>query len=172
MEVSEMGEVVESGIGNDHPEPQDEQRSSRGPALNEVRLLGRLAADPAMKYTPDGKAISELRMVTNERPDPEYHDLVAYGRLAEVVGEYVRKGSLVFVQGRLHGRLGRRRTGRTGGAWSWSPSRSSSLAASSRGTRSFGGAAGAKPAPHHGKHPEVHRDECGYERTGLPGRGL
>ena len=102
-----MGEVVESGIRNDHPEPQDEplgeQRASRGPALNEVRLLGRLATDPAMKYTPEGKAISELRMVTNERPDPEYHDLVAYGRLAEVVGEYVRKGSLVFVQGRLHG---------------------------------------------------------------------
>ena len=94
-----MGDVVSMTNGT----PEAPERSSRGPALNEVRLLGRLGADPDVKALPDGKHVSELRLVTNERSDPEYHDLVAYGRLAEVVGEYIRKGSLVFVQGRLHG---------------------------------------------------------------------
>ena len=93
-----MGDVVSMTSGTEATE-----RSSRGPALNEVRLLGRLAVDPDVKAPPDGKHVSELRLVTNERSDPEYHDLVAYGRLAEVVGEYLRKGSLLLVQGRLHG---------------------------------------------------------------------
>ena len=93
-----MGDVVNmSGA-----ETANEQRSRR-PAVNEVRLLGRLAADPNVRYTPEGKAVTELRVATNERPEAEFHDLVAYGRLAEVLGEHLRKGAMVFVSGRLHG---------------------------------------------------------------------
>src|SRR6202022_3113931 len=92
-----MGDVLNmSGA-----ETANEQRS-RGPAVNEVRLLGRLAADPNVRYTPEGKAVTELRMATHERPEAEFHDLVAYGKLAEVLGEYMRKGAMVFVSGRLH----------------------------------------------------------------------
>ena len=98
-----MGDVVESGIPKDHAEPQDEQRSSRGPALNEVRLLGRLVADPELKYTPEGKPVCEIRVATNEREQAEFHDVTTYGRLAEVVAQYQRKGCLVLVHGRLHG---------------------------------------------------------------------
>ncbi|MBJ7600454.1 single-stranded DNA-binding protein [Candidatus Nephthysia bennettiae] len=93
-----MGEVI--GM-NGTAEATGEQRS-RGPAVNEVRLLGRLAANPDMRFKPDGKPVTELRVVTNERPEAEFHDVVTYGRLAEVVGEYVRKGGLVYVNGRLH----------------------------------------------------------------------
>ncbi len=75
---------------------------SRGPAVNRVELLGRLVADPELKFTPEGRPIAELRMVTHERQEPEFHELVSYGRLAEVVAEYVKKGSMVLAEGRLH----------------------------------------------------------------------
>jgi single-strand DNA-binding protein len=61
-----------------------------------------LAGDPELRYTPNGKAVAELRLVTNERPEPEYHDVVAYDRLGTAVAEYTRKGALVLVEGRLH----------------------------------------------------------------------
>jgi single-strand DNA-binding protein len=81
-----------------------EEQGGRGPALNQVTLLGRLAANPK-EYVTSGERqqhVAEFRLVTNERPDAEYHDLVAYGRLAEVIGQYMKKGRLVLVQGRLH----------------------------------------------------------------------
>jgi single-strand DNA-binding protein len=71
--------------------------------MNSVQLLGRLAADPEMRFRPDGKPVTELRVVTNERQEPEYHDVVTYDGLAKACGEYLRKGGLVFVSGRLHG---------------------------------------------------------------------
>ena len=80
----------------------NEQRS-RGPAVNEVRLLGRLAADPNVRYTPEGKAVTELRVATNERPEAEFHDLVAYGRLAEVLGEVQDQEQSQPRVTRLHG---------------------------------------------------------------------
>jgi single-strand DNA-binding protein len=61
-----------------------------------------LAADPEMRFRPDGKPVTELRVVTNERQDAEYHDVVTYDGLAKACGEYLRKGGLVFVSGRLH----------------------------------------------------------------------
>jgi single-strand DNA-binding protein len=70
--------------------------------VNSVQLLGRLAADPEMRFRPDGKPVTELRVVTNERQDAEYHDVVTYDGLAKACGEYLRKGGLVFVGGRLH----------------------------------------------------------------------
>ena len=62
---------------------------------------GRLVADPRVHVKADGLQVSEFRMVTNDRLEPEYHDVVTYRRLAELVGEYTRKGSLVLVQGHL-----------------------------------------------------------------------
>lgn len=79
-----------------------EKRSRRGPSMNQVVLCGRLVADPRVHVTADGLHVSEFRMVTNDRQEPEYHDVVTYRRLAELVGDYTRKGSLVLVQGYLH----------------------------------------------------------------------
>jgi single-strand DNA-binding protein len=102
QEVGEMGDVVRmDGVEDVAPE----QTRSRGPALNAVQLLGRLAADPEMRYRPDGKPVTELRLVTNERADPEYHDIVTYDGLAKACGEHLRKGAQVFVSGRLHGQV-------------------------------------------------------------------
>src|SRR5467141_3441122 len=79
-----------------------EKRSTRGPSMNQVVLCGRLVADPRVHVKADGLQVSELRLVTNDRQEPEYHDVVTYRRLAELVGDYTRKGSLVLVQGHLH----------------------------------------------------------------------
>jgi single-strand DNA-binding protein len=96
-----MGEVVNApGATTQAPE---ETRTSRGPAVNAVQLLGRLAGDPDLRYRPDGKPVAEMRIATNERPEAEYHDVVTYDRLASAVSEFTRKGALVFVSGRLHG---------------------------------------------------------------------
>ena len=70
--------------------------------MNQVVLCGRLVADPRVHVKADGLHVSEFRLVTNDRQEPEYHDVVTYRRLAELVGEYTRRGSLVLVLGHLH----------------------------------------------------------------------
>ncbi len=61
-------------VDNGNP---DEGRKSRGPALNRVILVGRLAADPELRYTPSGSAVAQLRLATNEGEEPEFHQLSA-----------------------------------------------------------------------------------------------
>ena len=95
-----MGDVVD--LQGEKQETEGRSQS-RGPALNQVTLLGRLTADPDLRYRPDGKPVTELRVATNERQEPEYHDVVSYDRSASAVAEYCRRGSLVLVTGRLHG---------------------------------------------------------------------
>ncbi len=79
-------------------------------SLNKVMLIGRLGADPEIRYTADGTAVANFRMATNrvvkrgdqwEEGDPDWHRVVAWRRLAEVCGEYLSKGSNVYVEGRL-----------------------------------------------------------------------
>jgi single-strand DNA-binding protein len=85
------------------PRNGDGEERGRGLGLNQVTLLGRLTADPQLRYSPDGKvAITEFRLVTNDRREPEFHHLVAYRQLGEAVAQYQRKGSLVLVAGHLH----------------------------------------------------------------------
>src|SRR5262245_38332342 len=86
--------------------------------LNKVMLIGRLTRDPEMRYTPGGQPITSFSIATNRysgggesgerREFTDYHNIVAWniGRrnLAEIVAQYVRKGSLVYVEGRLQTR--------------------------------------------------------------------
>lgn len=87
------------------PEPQAEteatERTSWGPTLNSVQLLGRFAFDPEMRYTPAGKALVSTRLIVNGRGGAQGFDLVMWERLAETVAQTQRKGSLVLVSGRL-----------------------------------------------------------------------
>ena len=85
-------------------EVEPETRTSRGPAINRVTLLGRLTHDPEVREVGDGGHRASLRIATNEREEPEFHSVVAWNRLAEVCGEYLRKGSLVYVEGSLRTR--------------------------------------------------------------------
>ncbi len=82
--------------------------------LNKVTLIGNLGADPEVRYMPTGGAVTNISLATTfrwkdkqsgERKDnTEWHRVVFFNRLAEVVGEYLRKGSQVYVEGRLQTR--------------------------------------------------------------------
>ena len=81
-----------------------------GKSLNRVQLIGNLGKDPEVKYTPQGTPVAKITLATNERfkdksgewqDRTEWHNIVAWQRLAEIVGEYVRKGSKVYIEGRL-----------------------------------------------------------------------
>jgi len=86
--------------------------ASRG--VNKVILIGHLGADPEVRYMPSGGAVANVRIATSEswkdkqtgelRERTEWHNVVFYQRLAEIVGEYLRKGSQVYVEGRLQTR--------------------------------------------------------------------
>lgn len=80
------------------------------PALNRVQLIGYLGRDPESKYTPTGKRVTEFSIaITNcwkgeegeTREHTEWVNIEAWGRLAEICHEYLAKGSLVYVEGRL-----------------------------------------------------------------------
>ncbi|MGH2443748.1 MAG: single-stranded DNA-binding protein [Chloroflexota bacterium] len=57
-----------------------------------------------MRYTPGGHSVATLRLATNEREEPEFHDVVVWRNLAEAAAQYLNKGRLLYVEGRLHGR--------------------------------------------------------------------
>lgn len=80
------------------------------PALNRVQLIGRLGKDPESKFTPTGKKVAHFSLAISNRwknkegQSQEYTEWVnveAWGRLGEVCQEYLKKGSLVYVEGRL-----------------------------------------------------------------------
>lgn len=82
--------------------------------VNKVILIGRVTADPEIRTTGSGTAVANLRLVTNSysgkdadgtrKEHAEFHTLVMFGRLAEVASDYVRKGKLVYADGRLQTR--------------------------------------------------------------------
>jgi len=79
------------------------------PALNRVQLIGRLGKDPESKYTPSGKKVAHFSLAVSQRwktgPETkeytEWVNIEAWGRLGEVCQEYLKKGSLVYLEGRL-----------------------------------------------------------------------
>lgn len=80
-------------------------------SLNKVMIIGNLGRDPEVRYTPDGAAIANLSLATTsqwkdkntgeKKEETEWHRVVFYGRLAEIVGEYAKKGRPLYVEGRL-----------------------------------------------------------------------
>jgi len=79
------------------------------PALNRVQLIGRLGKDPESKFTPTGKKVTHFSLAVSQRwktgseakEYTEWVNIEAWGRLAEVCQEYLKKGSLVYLEGRL-----------------------------------------------------------------------
>ena len=82
--------------------------------LNKAFLIGRLAADPESRITPGGQTVVTLRIATNrvwnnkttgeKQEQVEFHTVVAWGNLAEIISKYLRKGQLAFFEGRLQTR--------------------------------------------------------------------
>lgn len=86
--------------------------SSRG--VNKVILVGHLGQNPEVRYIPNGSAVANLNLATSEtwrdkttgemKEKTEWHRVVLFGKLAEVAGEYLRKGSQVYIEGQLRTR--------------------------------------------------------------------
>ncbi|HCF9859581.1 TPA: single-stranded DNA-binding protein [Pseudomonas aeruginosa] len=82
--------------------------------INRVTLVGNVGGDPEVRYTADGKAVANITLATTEtwkdkqsgqqKERTEWHRVVFFGRLAEIVGEYVGKGTLLYVEGSLRTR--------------------------------------------------------------------
>ena len=82
--------------------------------VNKVILIGNLGVDPEVRYMPSGGAVTNVRMATAEswkdkqtgerQEKTEWHRVVFFGRLAEIAGEYLKKGSQVYIEGRLQTR--------------------------------------------------------------------
>jgi len=80
--------------------------------LNKVQLIGYLGANPETRYTPEGEAIARVRIATSEawkkngekHEKTEWHNLVFFGKLGEIADKHLKKGSLIYVEGRLHTR--------------------------------------------------------------------
>jgi single-strand DNA-binding protein len=83
-------------------------------SVNKVILVGNLGADPEVRYLPSGDAIANIRLATTDRykdkasgemkEATEWHRVAFFGRLAEIVSEYLKKGSAVYIEGRLRTR--------------------------------------------------------------------
>ena len=82
--------------------------------INKVILVGNLGRDPEMRYTPSGSAVANLAVATSEswkdkqtgepQERTEWHRVVMFNRLGEIAGEYLRKGSKVYIEGKLQTR--------------------------------------------------------------------
>ena len=83
-------------------------------SVNKVIIVGNLGADPETRYLPSGEAVANIRVATTDRwkdkasgemkEATEWHRIAFFGRLAEIAGEYLKKGSQVYVEGRLRTR--------------------------------------------------------------------
>ena len=84
-----------------------------GKSVNKVILIGNLGKDPEVKFTPSGTPVAKFALATNERfkdkngewqDRTEWHNVVLWQRLAEIAGEYLKKGGKVYIEGRLQTR--------------------------------------------------------------------
>ena len=83
-------------------------------SINKVIILGNLGADPEVRYMSNGEAVANVRLATTEswkdknsgekREVTEWHRVVFYRKLAEIVGQYLKKGSSVYIEGRIRTR--------------------------------------------------------------------
>jgi len=91
--------------------------------LNKVMLIGNLGADPEVRYSPSGSAVTNIRVATTDswrdkqsgeqQERTEWHRIVFFARLAEIAGEYLRKGSKVYMKAACRPANGRATTART-----------------------------------------------------------
>ena len=88
-------------------------RRSRGTGLNRVQLIGRIVRDVELRYTAQGTPVANMRVATNDRDQAEFHDCVVWRSTAEFASTYLRRGRLVYVEGRLHGESWTDRDGNT-----------------------------------------------------------
>jgi len=137
--------------------------------VNKAILIGHLGRDPEIRYSPNGAAVANVSMATTEswrdkqsgeqQEKTEWHRVVFFGRLAEIVGEYLKKGSQVYVEGRIQTRKWQDKEG--------NDRYSTEVVANDMqmlGGKGGGGASGSS-------YPEDQNQDAGYAGGGAPAGG-
>lgn len=84
-----------------------------GKSLNKVMLIGNLGADPEIRYSANGLAVASFSIATNEsvkdsdgnmKERTEWHNIIAFGKLAEICGDYLKKGQKIYIEGSIRTR--------------------------------------------------------------------
>lgn len=126
-------------------------------SLNKVILIGRLGRDPETRYMPNGEAVCNFSIATSESWNDrntgqkvertEWHNITLYRRLAEIAGQYLRKGSQIYLEGKIQSRkyVGKDGVERT--AYEIIGSEMKMLDSRNSGTAPFDGGNGYAPAP-------------------------
>lgn len=82
-------------------------------SLNKVQLIGNLTRDPELRYTPNGQAVASFGLATSrqwttdtgeKKEEVDFHNIVAWGKLGEICSQYLKKGSKMYVEGRIQTR--------------------------------------------------------------------
>lgn len=129
-------------------------------SVNKVILVGNLGADPETRYMPNGDAVTNVRLATTDswkdkasgekKEITEWHRVVFYRRLAEIAGEYLRKGSSVYVEGRIRTRKWQDKDGQDRYTTEIEATEMQMLGqrgGGDGGGQQYGGAPASKPAP-------------------------
>ena len=136
--------------------------------LNKVMLIGRLGADPEVRYMPSGGAITTINLATSRRwkdkqtgerkEETEWHRVVLFNRLAEIAGEYLKKGSQAYIEGRIRTRKWQGQDGQDRYTTEIVADTMNMLDSRSGGTSEFGGdhaqAGYAAPSPKPANQPQ------------------
>ena len=107
LQVDDQSAESAESDSDQQPEPEEAselQARYRGPGLNRVELIGRIAKAPDLRVTHTGMHLVYFRVATNGREDTEFHQCTAFGKTAEFIGEYLTTGRLVYLDGRLQTR--------------------------------------------------------------------
>ncbi len=125
--------------------------------LNKVMLIGNLGADPEVRYMPSGGSITTIRLATSRRwkdrqtgerkEETEWHRVVFFNRLAEIAGEYLRKGSQVYIEGRIRTQKWQGQDGQDRYSTEIVANEMSMIGNRAGGTAEFGQSAQSAPAP-------------------------
>lgn len=125
--------------------------------INKVILVGNLGKDPEMRYTADSKAVANLTIATSEQwkdrntgqnqEKTEWHRVVAFGRLAEIMGEYLKKGSQVYIEGKIQTRKWQDQQGQDRYTTEVVANDMQMLGGRAGGSADFGGASQGQGAP-------------------------
>lgn len=134
--------------------------------LNKVILVGRVTADPQVRSTPGGQSVTTIGVATNrvwtdkagqKQEQTEFHNVVLWGRQAEIAGQYLTKGAMILIEGRLQTRGWTDKNGQQRKTTEVMAERMQlgPRAANAGGGRSFGGGASASPAASDGGDKDV-----------------
>ena len=82
----------------------DKAAKGRGPSLNRVSMIGRIATDPVLRYTSNSVAVTNFRLANNGTSEVQFFRVVTWRGLAAIAAKYLTKGRLVYISGRLGSR--------------------------------------------------------------------